>query len=471
MRAELNKKQGLFFISIIITLMLGSNAFSSSDHRNHYNLPNKCISESTELNLSDKGFINTSNQEIFWFIQITDTQHLWYNSEKILNFYKFLNESYREINPLFIINTGDLVDANNGENQDKTEWIRYRTALEDNNMNSSIYIDLIGNHDAINDSKFSYFLNYSMIGKTYNTTLYSFNKSFSFGEYAFIGLNTAKDSYNLFEFAFEGYLDSIELDWYENELEKYKDYNRIFVFGHHPIWHPPFFLIKSESSSSGKDFYELNNEYSIFSYLSGHIHLNTFQRSENLFMVTTAKFDQNNGTYRIVSLDHNQLSTSIEYVNKWPQGIITSPPREEYLSLDAIIDGSKVRVLAWDPKGIYSVELSVYDFLNENLIRDWQSLQKNIEDSPLWEGNLNIPEAGRFLIKVKILGGSGISIKEFIYNSRSCLTFIPILIIVIMVIGLLSLTIIIHNHFKITIQRLKVRVKNIIQKKKFTTVR
>ena len=453
-----------FFVLIVIGVILSSIIANNSNFHYFSLYNNKLLSNSKDINLSNHSFINSSNQKLFWFIQITDTQFLWYNNEKISNFYQFLNESYKEIDPLFIINTGDLVHANNGANQDKNEWIRYRKALEDNNMNSSIYFDLMGNHDAANDSTFIYFLNYSMTGKTYNNTQYSFNKTFSFGDYAFIGLNTAKNSYNLFEFAFLGYLDSNELDWYENELEKYRDFDKTFVFGHHPILFPPFFSIYSETNSGGKSFSELNNEYKVFCYFSGHIHLNTFQRLNNLFMITTANFDQNNGIYRIVSLDNNQLSTSLEYVNKWPQGIITYPPSEEYLSNNANVDENKIRVLAWDPKGVNSVEWCTYDILNENLITDWKPLYNNIEDNPLWEDNLDIPQVGRFLLKVRIVGGSGSTIKELIYNSQNTLIFIPILIIALMLIGLLSLTILICNYFGLTIQRLKKNIKHVLKK-------
>ncbi|GAG79188.1 unnamed protein product [marine sediment metagenome] len=134
-----------------------------------------------------------------------------------------------------------------------------------------------------------------MMGLSFNSTQYSFNHSFTFGQYAFIGLDTAKESYNLFEFGFQGFLNSEELDWYENELEKYKDFDKIFVFGHNPSNYPPFYKINSEESLSGKGFYELNEEYNVSFYLSGHIHENSFQYSNNILTSTTSNFDQGGG--------------------------------------------------------------------------------------------------------------------------------------------------------------------------------
>jgi len=132
--------------------------------------------ELSKTNLSNQGIINYSKQRLFWFIHISDTQFVWSANDSINNFYQLLNETYHEINPLFIYNTGDLVDANNGAGQDIKEWKLYQTALEDNKMNSSIYKDLVGNHDAANDPDFSYFLNYSMMGKDLGVLQYSFNK-------------------------------------------------------------------------------------------------------------------------------------------------------------------------------------------------------------------------------------------------------------------------------------------------------
>ena len=290
-----NKNSILLIIQLIIGAGLSictiPNLFSNS----HFFLEKTQRSEIVNIGLSNQGFINSSDQNIFWFIQITDTQFVWSASEKISTFNQLLNESFQEINPLFIYNTGDLVDANYGIQQDVEEWELYKKALEDNSMNSSIYIDLIGNHDAAQDSNFSYYLNYSMIGRSFNTLQYSFNKSFSFGKYAFIGLNTAKSSYNLVEFAFHGFLNSTELDWYENELEKFRNFDRIFVFGHHPHNTPPPYLIISNLSSSGKSFFDLNEEFNVFSYFSGHSHVDYFQ---NIGLAYQFHVDQSRGNQR-----------------------------------------------------------------------------------------------------------------------------------------------------------------------------
>ena len=441
----------LIFLLIFIFNIHNFSIFSYS-HENHLRLEKKSEVENINIRSSANGFISSDDIELFWFIQISDTQFLWYDIDKIAGYYKFLNETYKELTPLFIFHTGDIVDANYGLGQDKIEWENYRQALDDNSMNASIYMDVIGNHDAANDPDFTYFLNYSMMGLSFNTTQYSFNYSFTFGRYAFIGLDTAKESYDLFEFGFQGFLSSEELDWYESELEKYKEFDKIFVFGHHPPSYLPFYTIKSDESLSGRDFYELNEEYNVSFYLSGHVHENSFQYFNNLLTITTSNFDQGGGIYRIISLDHNRLSTSLEYVGNWPQAIITNPPGEEYLFRDLNVIEKKLRVLAWDPMGIISVKWSLFDIQNEYQLINWEPLERISNEKPLWESNLNFTNRGNLLLKVKIEGGSGEIIKELRYsltdfkNNNNNTATIIILVFVTMITGLVSIAII-FNHY------------------------
>ncbi len=437
----MKKKKNLRFIIIFILIFNGIDLFlilspylvsdinfiSQNSHNSSFD----------KYKTSNQGSIDYSEQELFWFIHITDTQFIWSANESIALFYQLLNETFQAIDPLFIYNTGDLVDANNGAQQDVEEWKLYEKALKDNNMNSSIYIDLVGNHDAANDPGYNHYLNYSMIGSSYNTLQYSFNKSFSFGNYAFIGINTAKNLYNLYEFALFGFLNTTELDWYEKELEKYRNFNRIFVFGHHPHKYPPPFLINSNLSSSGKTFFDLNEEFDVSYYLSGHVHFNSFHKEDNFLTITTSNFILNGGTYRIISLDHNQLSMSIENVGKWPQGIITYPSSE----IPIIQSKNKIRVLAWDPNGINSVEFSLYSSNNETQITKWAPLININASDPLWERDIDSQLYGEHILKVKIKGGSGEVIKEILITSVRGWDIEFLIIFVFTIIGLISICI------------------------------
>ncbi len=445
------KNKNIIFLTLFYLLCLSVFQFCIRDYDIGYiNNNRNNYQDFSYLNTLKNGFTNPGVKNIFWFIQITDTQFIWANQNNLDIFYKFLNETNKIIKPLFIINTGDIVDANNGRSQSHEEWQKYNTSLKENKINSSFYIDLVGNHDGSQDPQFSFFINYSITGSEYNTTHLSFNYSSSFGNYAFIGINTAKDFYeNIIDFAFGGYLNTKELDWYEKELIKYKDYDHIFVFGHHPPFFPPFYQIVSNLSSTGKTFSDLNNEFHVKYYFCGHIHSNYIQKKDGLTSIITDNFNDNNGTYRIVVIDNNQLSTSIEQIGKWPQGIITYPPNHEFYNSQFEINLNKIQVLAWDPKGIISVEWSVY-IKDGKLLKNWTALQRSFESEPLWEGNFcrNLPCENTYIVKVKIEGNSGQIIEEIVYSIPMTINFeLMYLILIIFIIGIVCIPIIVIIYY------------------------
>ncbi|UCC20327.1 MAG: metallophosphoesterase [Promethearchaeota archaeon] len=443
---KVNKK--LFYVILISFFLVNifyNNLYSYS-YNNSINLGKKTEYKSIKGLSTNQGFISEDNYNLFWFIQITDTHFSYPDVDKIASFYQLLNETYNQIDPLFIYHTGDLVEAYLGLQQDSWEWSVYQKALEDNIMNASNYMDVIGNHDASQDPNFTYFLNYSMMGRIFNTTQYSFNKSFDFGNYAFIGLNTAKESYNLIEFGFQGSLNSDEMNWYEYELEKYKNSTKIFVFGHHPPNFPPYYTINSEENVNGKDFYELNEEYNVSYYISGHVHENSFYYSDDLITITTDNFECRGGTYKIICLDNNSLSTSIEDVGDWPQAIITCPANEKYLFEDLNNHHNKIRILAWDPKGIKSVNWSLFDSQGEFQLTNWKILNNISKNSILWEGKINFEFGGDIILKIRVEGGSGITIKELRYNLGNQISFNSLVVAVLMTIGLVSISIIINYY-------------------------
>ncbi|MHA1150817.1 MAG: metallophosphoesterase [Promethearchaeota archaeon] len=381
-----------------------------------------------ELSPTQEGSVSSNDYDIFWFIHVTDTQHIWYSDEKREWFDQFLDESYTTIMPEFIYNTGDIVDSDyehfitqNDRDQRVEEWERYREALENSNMSSDIYMDVMGNHDAYGDPGFKYFLKYSMMGSTYNKLQHAFKRSFSFGDYAFIGLHTPEDYGIKYPHALFGYLNAKELDWYEEQLEKYEDCERIFIFGHHPPYE-----INSEVNSNGKTFFMLNDEYGVDYYFMGHGHINSFDKINDLIAIETTKFDNDGGSYRIVALDKNELSTSLEFVNEWPQAVITYPPRNLYINENLNKeDLDTIRVLAWDPKGIDSVKWCAYDESGKTQITDWKSMANATNEGPLyvakWNDDLN--DGTKYTIKVKIEGGSGKSTKEIIFFSLESFYF------------------------------------------------
>ena len=418
-----NKKKigfvALLFIVISSTLGFIFTFTLSPVEKIDYNKYYK--SGASDYTLANRGYENSSGNEIFWFLHATDTQHIWYNDGKIANWNRFLNESFNVIDPVMIWNTGDLVDSDyenfvsgNERDQRIEEWQRYNQSLNDNNMNSSVYMDVMGNHDVYGDPSRSYSRQYSMMGQSFDALQYSVRKSFSFGNYAFIGLDTPETYGAEYPFGLFGHLNTPKLDWYEAELNKYSDTKKIFIFGHQPP-----FEIYSGRTTSGKDFFTLNAEHRVFAYLCGHGHESTFQNVNGMFAIETNRFDREGGNYRILAMDNDYLSSSIENVGQWPQGIITYPPQENLINED-ITGVAKIRALAWDPKNVTKVEWSAYDLSGATKITEWATLNNVTNDGPLYEGiwDTNLNDGNDYLIKVKITGGSGESIKEIYYSSH-----------------------------------------------------
>ena len=417
-----NNQKYAFIIGIVVFIVILNSSVISQVVTNRSNNQNIISnSDNSNLNLANNGFVNESGQKVFWFLHVTDTQHIWYSAEKTAEFNQLLNESFQTIKPVLIYNTGDLVDSDyehfvvaNERNQRIEEWEAYNKSLHNNNMNSTVYLDVVGNHDTYGDPGNTFFLKYSMMGQSYNTLQYAFKKSFTFGEYAFIGLHTAEDYGAIYPFALFGYLNSEELDWYEEELEEFKDCNLIFTFGHQPP-----FEIFSEVNTNGESYFSLNDKYHVSSYFCGHGHINSFQNVNGMFAIETTKFDNDGGSYRIVAVDNNYISTSLEFVGRWPQGVITYPPREDYINED-LNNVQKIRALAWDPKGINSVQWSAYDSGGVNQLVDWTSMLNVTNNRTLWEANWasSLNDGKDYIIKVRINGGSGQNIKEISYSSK-----------------------------------------------------
>ena len=211
------------------------------------------------------GHLSNNSDNLLWFVHISDThinsfEKIYGKQSEILK--HALEDIKNYIKPSFIINTGDLV---NGLNplpyyQDPEQWKIYWAVLQETGMNESFYYDIVGNHDGYgNFDTFSYFLNWSMQKKLQ----YTFNRSIGNSNYTFIILNTAWSKYAEWPDGTSGELNVSEMDWFENQLIKYKNSNLTFVFHHHP-----YFDVKDFRTSSGKTFIQLLREYNVSADIS-----------------------------------------------------------------------------------------------------------------------------------------------------------------------------------------------------------
>ncbi|MHA1730556.1 MAG: metallophosphoesterase family protein [Promethearchaeota archaeon] len=348
-----------------------------------------------------RGSIDGGDRQVFWFLHVSDTQGLWRHPGQIPLWERFLGESFHTIQPLFVVNTGDLVDSDyydffeRGVGQEHWEWYSYQKSLDDAQMNFSVYKDLLGNHDMYRDIAAAFYLNYSMAGRAIGRTQYSWNFTNSLGTFAFLGLNTPEDNGIEYPFALFGYLNRSELDWYEAELRSYRGAQMTMIFGHHP----PYEVVSS-LSSSGATWGRLNREFGVDAYFVGHGHINDVEDARGMPAIETGKFD-GDAPYRVVAVDGTTLSSRAFTVGEWPQALITSPAQVDHLYADydraQLVNVDAVRVLAWDPKGVSRVRVQVPG-------GEWADAT-NV-GGPLWELPTDAPVASG-VVKAKVTGGSG----------------------------------------------------------------
>lgn len=393
------------------------------------------ISIGTPSNYPLQGVINSSSHHIFWFLQISDTQMIWtkwgtnerrpLSDSRVIKMRTFLNTTQKIIAPLFIVNTGDLVDSAyesyfyRTQGQKIVEWEYYNETMQEFGMNSTYYFDMIGNHDIYRNPGFTYFLNYSVSGSAFKTDQYMFTAALGFGNYSFYTLSTPEDNGLEFPFALGGVLSTSELDWFQGKLEKYHQLtNRTFAFGHHPIDE-----IYSQKTSTGKSFEDLLAYYNVDMYLFGHGHENKFDQFGATVAYETAKIDEDEGTYRIIAVDNDGIATTEQAGNLWPAGLITAPTdtrntrTEEDMQRNAAL--TKIRALAWDPSAVQSVECR-FD-------KREQWIPMNHVEGPLYESDFDssLKDGKQHIIEIRITNFEGkqtiksITFRSTIQNFRS----------------------------------------------------
>ena len=140
--------------------------------------------------------------------------------------------------------TGDLTDSTNGSllgipnGPYQAEWDSYKSILA-GKVDPNFYYDLPGNHDAYNDKNFAYYLANSVQGQATHATQISWTKTFPFGTYHFLGVNSCDNTGAPFSllWPYGDYagLDDGELGYINAQLAANAAANLTFVFGHHPV--------------------------------------------------------------------------------------------------------------------------------------------------------------------------------------------------------------------------------------------
>ncbi|MBD3229042.1 MAG: hypothetical protein GF329_12705 [Candidatus Lokiarchaeota archaeon] len=328
------------------------------------------------------GQLSNDSNNIFWFAHMTDVhinafQLIFGNQTEV--FKNALEQINEYIKPLFIVDSGDMV---NGLNplpyyQVLEQWKARWRVLEDTEMNDSYYYDIPGNHDGYGDSDtFSYYLNWS-IQKKLN---YTFNAPVSFGNYTFIGLNSVWNDGSEWPDGTEGELDTEELDWFEKQLKNHNS-NLTFIFSHHP-----YNDVGDSRTTSGLSFLQILEKYNVSVHFFGHGHENMERNKGGTAFIETPSLGMGDEEYRIFAVDNDGISEKVVSLNTYPVAMITSPMDRDFSRVAYDIPNTStsvpVRALVFDQVAVDSVQFNIDG-------DPWVSMMNNLATKSLWNGSFD----------------------------------------------------------------------------------
>jgi hypothetical protein len=370
---------------------------------------------------------STATDQIFWFVHCSDTHIGARGSTDTNNLTWMVTTGKTAINPSFMVVTGDLTDSTNGNlfglpnGPYQAEWDSYKNVLA-GRVTASDYYDLPGNHDAYSDKYFAYYLANSVQGQATHSTQVSWTKTFPFGTYHFLGVNSCDNTGAAFSptspWGDHAGLDQGELDFIGARLSENAAADLTFVFGHHPVtdtgasddtWlfygHQPFI--------SALDGYKA----SLYGY--GHTHdvsdvqfagnaytgtmVNGGIRYENIASV--AKSSSNN--YDVIAVDCNGVSSVPATIGTWPVVLITAPTARR---LGATVNpfaytvpaasANPVRALVFDAGTVSSVAFKC------DAETTWHPMTRVSGNTKLWQGvwNASALAAGEHTLTVQAVG-------------------------------------------------------------------
>ncbi|OWA55131.1 Transmembrane protein 62, partial [Hypsibius exemplaris] len=302
---------------------------------------------------------------------------------RITQLEEFCTETVDTIRPAVVIASGDLTDAKTnlgfGSAQREWEWKEYSRIIRETRVTErTTWLDIRGNHDSFNvpsrDSKLNYYKTHSQRG---NGTSYHYVHKFGPDSISFIGVDACPDPGFRRPFNFFGVLTEEDMRHLEVLAKNSRESNVTVWFGHYPT---------SVISSAAPGI--ANVMSGGVAYLSGHLHtlgghlfeLYAMQKSGTLELELGDWKD--NRLFRLMAVDHDLFSFTDVNFNDWPMAMITNPKDVRFYApvhepLDRISRSTHVRVLAFSPRGIRSVEVPTPD---EKAFKP----AKRVDDSPLF---------------------------------------------------------------------------------------
>ena len=335
------------------------------------------------------------NDQIFWFMTITDTHIGIRGSNDTENLSWVVHEGKNVINPSFIVLAGDITDSTNGNlfgypnGPHPEEWEQYLATLDiaNTDINASNFFDIPGNHDAYSDGDFSFYLANSVQGQATGRTQVSWTREFDYGKYHFLGVNTAKNDNEPFSISFpygdNAGLDEGELAYIQSELSKHPGFDLTLIFGHHPM----------EETDDDEDtwlfygapeFADLLQDNGVSSYTYGHTHrfseafftqgvddetTTSYTISPGVFYININSLGESSDKhFNVTAIDCNGISMVTQEIRSWPVVMITAPMdrnlgKNAHPLLDYTIPngtGNPLRALLFDPAiSAYTIEYCV----------------------------------------------------------------------------------------------------------------
>jgi hypothetical protein len=387
---------------------------------------------------AQKAYYYPNADRLFWFMILSDT-HIGADNKAakntaVENLTWTVGPARQVIQPLFIVNCGDLCDSTNGgtipNGPYKAEWDQYRQILVDAGMTPDFYYDMPGNHDQYNDKTFSYYLWNSIQGVATGKTQPSWTRQFSYGSYHFLGVCTpgndgASWSMNPEDnFGDHAGLDEKELDDIEADLKSHTDAQLTLIFGHHPL--EPYYINMFDTGLTYgllPRFLDLIEDYQVPFYGFGHTHeyRENFRTSFYYKTFTTpglyymnfaslgkASVVSDDYKYAVMAVDGNGLSLVPAKPGVWPVVMITAPVNRNlgtspnpYTYEIPQKANNPIRALVFDSKDVTQVQFSI------DGSPVWQDMQR-IGVTPVWQGYWNASAAapGAHTIAVRAQGST-----------------------------------------------------------------
>ncbi len=388
--------------SLVLFLMYVDHSADINSYRTEYN-------GSTTTTLQERrAYLSNDTEHIFWFIHVTDVHLGAYtltgnSRQRFRDFLENAKQIYNSSYQTFIVDTGDLV---NGELpvpivQDESQWRERNTSIAAAGWwDQNLFYDMPGNHDGYgNSDSFSYYLNWSVQQKLN----YNWTRSFIFGNYTFISLNSAPSHGEQWPWGTDAELDRTELDAFEQMLIAAQDSNLTFLFTHHQLSD-----MGGNTSTSGKTFLELLEEYKVAAHIYGHGHENEERNQGGTIAIESDSLGQSFDVpgYRIFAVDNDGISTKFQALNSWPAVIITCPIDRgltmQAFDIDSNLTAVPIRALVFDVNDIISAEFRIDG-------GSWHSMNQASINEYLWTASFNASNFGKgeHSIQVRAISSSG----------------------------------------------------------------